>query len=90
MSEIPSGGMWPTTSDLTLLRALVIPREATDPVWNQLRVIYPSALEIVAQQPRLAALLHYRLRESGVEWPDAGVLAERARRVWGSRRYGLH
>ena len=27
--------MWPTASDLTLLRALIAPREATDPVWDQ-------------------------------------------------------
>lgn len=78
--------MWPTASDLTLLRALITPREATDPVWDQLRAIYPSAMDLVAQQPRLAALFHYRLRQSGVDWPDAVALAETARHVWGSNQ----
>jgi hypothetical protein len=89
MSEIPRGGMWPTASDLTLLRALIAPREATDPMWDQLRAIYPSAADIVAQQPRLAALFHYRLRQAGVDWPDAAALAETARRVWGSNQMRL-
>lgn len=86
VNEVPIGGMWPTASDLTLLRALITPREATDPVWDQLRVIYPSATDVVAQQPRLAPLFHYRLRESGIEWPAEAVLAETARRVWGSNQ----
>jgi hypothetical protein len=55
-------------------------------VWEDLRKTYPSALDVVTQQPRLAPLFHYRLREAGLEWPDAGALAETARRVWGTNQ----
>ncbi len=78
--------MWPTASDLAFLRALIAPHAASDPVWDELRATYPSALDIVSQQPRLAALFHYRLREADIDWPDAAALADSARRVWGSNQ----
>lgn len=86
VSTFPSGGMWPTASDLDLLRAAIKPGVATDPVWDRVRATYPSALDVVAKQPRLAALFHYRLRQAGVDWPDVEALAATARRVWGSNQ----
>lgn len=78
--------MWPTASDLVLLRALAVPGAASNPAWDELRALYPSALEILAKYPRLAPLLHYRLKEAGLDWPDSTALSESARHVWGTNQ----
>ena len=82
----PRGGMWPTASDLLLLRTLVMPPADSAKQWDRLRSVYPSGMDVVTQQPRLAPLFHYRCREAGIEWPAMGPLAETARRVWGSNQ----
>lgn len=86
VNKIPSDGMWPRASELLLLQALVSPGRATSPIWQQLRELYPSAADILATHPRLAPLLHYRINEADLDWPDMAALAEAARRVWGANQ----
>lgn len=90
VNKVPSGGMWPTAADRTLLRALIAPHQSDDPVWDELRSVYPSALKVIAKQPRLAPLFHHRLNQIGIDWPDAVALAETARRVWGSNQMRIY